>query len=42
MNWWQVWRGVAENNLMTLLSTTLADQDIINTVISRQLSIVYR
>jgi len=42
MNWWQLRRGVAENNLMTLLSTTLADQDIINTVISRQASIVYR
>ena len=35
LNWWRTWRGVAENNLLTLLSTSLADQDIINAVITR-------
>ena len=35
MNWWRIWRGVAENNLMTLLSTSLADQDVINAVLNR-------
>ena len=42
MNWLRVWRGVAENNLVTLLSTSLADQDVINAVISRQEGMVYR
>jgi len=42
MNWLRLWRGVAENNLVTLLSTSLADQDVINAVISRQEGMVYR
>jgi glycosyltransferase-like protein LARGE len=33
MQWSQLWRLVAEKELMTMLSTQLADQDIINSVI---------
>ena len=36
INWQQVWRIVAENDLVMLLSTSLADQDIFNAVIRQQ------
>ncbi|XP_014666068.1 PREDICTED: glycosyltransferase-like protein LARGE1, partial [Priapulus caudatus] len=33
VNWMQMWRMVAEKELVTLLATSLADQDIFNTVL---------
>lgn len=41
INWSQLWRGVAENDLMTMLSTSLADQDIFNAVLRRQSELLY-
>ena len=34
-NWSQTWKLIAENELMTMLSTPLADQDIFNAVIKQ-------
>ena len=34
-NWSQTWKMIAENELMTMLSTPLADQDIFNAVIKQ-------
>ncbi|XP_062512933.1 xylosyl- and glucuronyltransferase LARGE2s-like [Corticium candelabrum] len=41
MHWTQLWRLVAEKQLMTMLSTQLADQDIINSVIREYPSMRY-
>ena len=35
-DWAQTWRMVAETDLVTMLSTSLADQDIFNAVVRRQ------
>ena len=40
-NWSQMWRLIAERDLTTLLSTQLADQDIINAVIKQHPEILY-
>merc|ERR1719342_1162269 len=40
-NWSQIWRTVAENDLVTQLSTSLADQDVLNAVIRRQTDLLY-
>ena len=40
-NWSQMWRLIAERELTTLLSTQLADQDIINAVVKQHPEIVY-
>ena len=42
INWSQMWRLIAEKDLVTLLSTSLADQDIFNSVIKQQPELVYR
>lgn len=41
MNWSQTWRMVAESDLVTQLSTSLADQDVLNAVIKRQSELLY-
>ena len=41
MNWSQTWRTVAESDLVTQLSTSLADQDVLNAVIKRQTELLY-
>ncbi|KAL7647737.1 UNVERIFIED_CONTAM: hypothetical protein RMT77_001346 [Armadillidium vulgare] len=41
-NWSQTWRLIAERELITLLSTQLADQDIINAVIKQHPEIVFK
>jgi len=40
-NWSQIWRTVAENDLVTQLSTSLADQDVLNAVLRRQSDLLY-
>ncbi|CAL4062930.1 unnamed protein product [Meganyctiphanes norvegica] len=40
-NWSGMWRETAEKELVTLLSTQLADQDIINAVVKQHPEIVY-
>jgi len=40
-NWSQIWRTVAENDLVTQLSTSLADQDVLNAVLRRQSELLY-
>ncbi|XP_077994436.1 xylosyl- and glucuronyltransferase LARGE2s-like [Glandiceps talaboti] len=42
MKWMQMWRLTAERELMSMLSTSLADQDIINAVIKQHPDIVYQ
>ncbi|XP_077178412.1 xylosyl- and glucuronyltransferase LARGE2 [Paroedura picta] len=42
IGWEQIWRLTAERELMSMLSTSLADQDIFNAVIKRTPSLVYR
>ncbi|XP_076450091.1 xylosyl- and glucuronyltransferase LARGE1-like [Babylonia areolata] len=42
LGWMQMWRLVAEKELMTMLSVSLADQDIFNTVIKQNPYLVYR
>jgi len=39
--WSQIWRTVAENDLVTQLSTSLADQDVLNAVLRRQADLLY-
>ena len=41
INWGQLWRTVAESDLVTQLSTSLADQDVLNAVIKRQTELLY-
>ncbi|ELT91285.1 hypothetical protein CAPTEDRAFT_168890 [Capitella teleta] len=41
INWIQAWRLIAERELMTMLSTALADQDIFNAVIKQHPMLVY-
>lgn len=41
MGWGQLWRLVAEKDLTTLLSTSLADQDIFNAIIKTHPDLVY-
>eukprot|EP00092_Neocalanus_flemingeri_P000772 GFUD01000821.1.p1 GENE.GFUD01000821.1~~GFUD01000821.1.p1 ORF type:complete len:719 (-),score=183.27 GFUD01000821.1:221-2377(-) len=40
-SWSQTWRTVAENDLVTQLSTSLADQDVLNAVLRRQSDLLY-
>ncbi|KAL4225615.1 Xylosyl- and glucuronyltransferase large2 [Mactra antiquata] len=40
LKWMRLWRQVAEKDLMTMLSTQLADQDIINSVLKRNPQLV--
>lgn len=35
LNWAHLWRMIAERDLQTMLSTSLADQDIFNAVITQ-------
>ncbi|CAI9725108.1 LARGE xylosyl- and glucuronyltransferase 1-like [Octopus vulgaris] len=42
LNWMQVWRLIAERELMSMLSTSLADQDIFNAVLKQHPYLVYR
>ncbi|XP_027605945.1 LARGE xylosyl- and glucuronyltransferase 2 isoform X1 [Pipra filicauda] len=42
LGWEQMWRLTAERELMSMLSTSLADQDIFNAVIKQNPSLVYR
>lgn len=39
--WSQTWRTVAESDLVTQLSTSLADQDVLNAVLRRQSDLLY-
>lgn len=41
-SWSTTWKTVAERELMSMLSTSLADQDIFNAVIKQNPSMVYR
>ncbi|CAG2110115.1 unnamed protein product, partial [Medioppia subpectinata] len=41
-NWSVIWKMVAEKELMSMLSTSLADQDIFNAVIKQYPYLVYR
>ena len=41
IQWSQVWRTVAESDLLTQLSTSLADQDVLNAVIKRHPDLLY-
>jgi len=41
-NWSQTWRMVAETDLVTMLSTSLADQDVFNAVLRRQTELLFR
>ncbi|XP_071965746.1 xylosyl- and glucuronyltransferase LARGE1-like [Antedon mediterranea] len=41
IDWMKMWRLIAEKELMSLLSTSLADQDIFNAVIKNHPHIVY-
>ena len=41
-DWGHLWRGVAETDLVTQLSTSLADQDVFNAVLRRQEQLLYR
>ncbi|NXF36635.1 LARG2 glucuronyltransferase, partial [Nyctibius bracteatus] len=42
LGWEQMWRLTAERELMSMLSTSLADQDIFNAVIKQDPALVYR
>nr|XP_020654253.1 LARGE xylosyl- and glucuronyltransferase 2 [Pogona vitticeps] len=42
IGWEQMWRLTAEQELMSMLSTSLADQDIFNAVIKQSPTLVYR
>ncbi|XP_069479349.1 xylosyl- and glucuronyltransferase LARGE2 [Ambystoma mexicanum] len=42
IGWEQLWRLTAERELMNMLSTSLADQDIFNAVIKQMPSLVYQ
>ncbi|XP_025901633.1 LARGE xylosyl- and glucuronyltransferase 2 [Nothoprocta perdicaria] len=42
LGWEQTWRLTAERELMNMLSTSLADQDIFNAVIKQDPALVYR
>ncbi|KAM6335936.1 xylosyl- and glucuronyltransferase LARGE2 [Podargus strigoides] len=42
LGWEQMWRLTAERELMSMLSTSLADQDIFNAVIKQNPAMVYR
>lgn len=41
-NWSQVWKMIAEKELLSMLSTSLADQDIFNTVIKHHPFLIYK
>ncbi|KAK7099228.1 xylosyl- and glucuronyltransferase LARGE2s-like [Littorina saxatilis] len=42
LSWMQMWRLIAEKELMTMLYVSLADQDIFNTVLKQHPYLVYR
>ncbi|XP_041366032.1 LARGE xylosyl- and glucuronyltransferase 1-like [Gigantopelta aegis] len=42
MNWMQMWKLIAEKELMSMLATSLADQDIFNAVLKQHPYLVYR
>lgn len=42
VNWTHMWKLIAEKELINLLSTSLADQDIFNAVIKQNPEIVYK
>lgn len=42
LNWLNMWKMVAEKELLTYYKTTLADQDIINAVIKHYPHLVYK
>jgi len=41
-DWSQIWKMVAEKELLSLFSTALADQDIFNAVIKQHPYLVYK
>ncbi|XP_071099912.1 xylosyl- and glucuronyltransferase LARGE1-like [Haliotis cracherodii] len=42
LNWMQMWRLIAEKELMSMLATSLADQDIFNAVLKQYPYMVYK
>ncbi|XP_013774124.1 LARGE xylosyl- and glucuronyltransferase 1-like [Limulus polyphemus] len=42
ISWMQMWRLIAEKELLSMLSTSLADQDIINAVLKQHPYLIYR
>ncbi|XP_074660287.1 xylosyl- and glucuronyltransferase LARGE1-like isoform X2 [Tubulanus polymorphus] len=42
VNWMQMWKLIAERELMTMLSTSLADQDIFNAALKQHPYLVHR
>ncbi|XP_076328863.1 xylosyl- and glucuronyltransferase LARGE1-like isoform X1 [Tachypleus tridentatus] len=42
LSWMQMWRLIAEKELLSMLSTSLADQDIINAVLKQHPYLIYR
>ena len=42
LNWSQLWRLVAEKDLVTMYGTSLADQDIFNGLLKQHPSLVHR
>ncbi|PVD33722.1 hypothetical protein C0Q70_04982 [Pomacea canaliculata] len=42
LSWMQMWRLIAEKELMSMLATSLADQDIFNAVLKQHPYLVYR
>ena len=41
LNWMQMWKRIAEKELMTMFATSLADQDIINSVLKQHQYLVH-
>lgn len=41
LNWMQMWKHIAEKELMTMFTTSLADQDIINSVLKQHQYLVH-
>ncbi|XP_076351503.1 xylosyl- and glucuronyltransferase LARGE1-like isoform X2 [Tachypleus tridentatus] len=42
VSWMQMWKLIAEKELLSMLSTSLADQDIINAVLKQHPYLIYR
>ena len=42
LKWAHLWRFIAEKDLVTMYSTSLADQDILNAIIKQYPELVYK
>lgn len=42
LKWAHLWRFIAERDLITMYSTSLADQDILNAIIKQYPELVYK